>query len=248
MGKFVELVNTDVVKYEALTSKPFDKVFALEGILKFYKFQFFGPVKSSETFYDTPNDLLYKAGIVLSRVQEDDRVFFKVAQAVNNNLKTSTQKVFSHKVSVRDTIKDHSFYLVDGIRGLFSTPIYIDLENVIKNAIPKITVAISANVYKIISGSGFRAYMCHENITYENFETKRQQKANGMTVKLSGLEQYMSEFIEFNKAIQKHCKEFVEVHEDLYEHAKKITKKIDPKVAKESLKKAKEMITNNRND
>ena len=248
MGKFVELVNNDVVKYEALTSKPFDKVFALERILKFYKFQFFGSVKSSEVFYDTPNDLLYKAGVVLSRVQEDDRVFFKVAQAANSNLKTNTQKVFSHKIGLRDTIKDHSFYLVDGIRGLFNTPFSIDLENVVKNSIPKISVTINANVYKVISGSGFRAFMCHEDIHYENHESKRQQKANGMTIKLSGPEQYMPEFKEFNKAIQKHCKEFVLVHENLYEHSKKITKKIDPKQAKEDLKKAKEMIANRKSD
>ena len=244
MGRFVELLNNDVVKYDALTSKPFGKVFRLEKILKFYKFQFFGTVKSSEVFYDTPNDLLYKAGVVLSRVQEDNRVFFKVAQAANSNLKTNTQKVFSHKVDAKDTIRDHAFYLVDGIRGLFTTPIYIDLENVINSAIPKISVTISANIYKVISGSGFRAFMCHEEVCYENHETKRQQKSNGMTVKLNGPKQYMQEFKEFNKAIQKFCKEFVEVHENLYEHAKKITKKIDPKQAKEALKRAKQMVAN----
>ena len=242
MGKFVELQNYDVVKYEALTDKPFRKILALEHILKFYKFQYFGPVKSSETFYDTPNDILYKAGIVLSRIQEDDRVFFKVGQA--STLKAKTQKVFSHKVGVKDTIKDHSFYLVDGIKSIFSTPIYIDLENVIKNAVPKVSIFINANAYKVISGSGFRAYMCLEDIRYENYETKRQHKSNGMTVKLAGPDQYLPEFKSFNDSIKKYCKEFIEVHDNIYEHAKILTKKVDAKQVKIDKKKIKEKIAN----
>ena len=242
MGKFVEIQNNDIVKYEALTNKPFEKIFELEKILKFYKFQYFGIVKSSETFYDTPNDILYKAGIILSRIQEDDKVYFKVCQNTSSNIKTNSQKVFAHKVGLKDSLKDHSFYLVDGIRGIFTTPIYIDLENVIKNAIPKIEISINANVYKVISGSGFRAFMCHENILYKNFETKRHSSALGMTIKLAGPQQYMNEFISFNDAIKKYCKVFIEVHDNLYEHAKLITRKIDPKQAKLDKKKSKQKI------
>ena len=238
MGKFVELKNDDVVKYEALTTKPFGKVFALQNILKFYKFAFAGTVKSSEIFYDTPNDLLYKAGVVLSRVQEGDRVFFKVAPSASLS-KIATQKIFSHKVGVKDTIKDHAFYLVDGIKSLFSTPFSIDVENVIKNAIPKIGVFTSASVYKVISGTGFRAYMCHEETKYENYETKRKQHSQGMTIKMIGPEQYKNEFISFNDSIKKYCKEFIEIHDNIYEHAKKITRKIDAKQAKLDKKQAK---------
>ncbi len=248
MGKFVKIANKDIVKYEALSNKPFDKIFKLEKILKFYKFQYFGVIRSSEVFYDTPNDLLYKAGVILSRIQEDDRVFFKVSQSSSNKTKIKDQKVFSHKVAPKDTIKDHSFYLVDGIKGLFNTPFNIDLENIIKNSIPKISITITANVYKVISGTGFRAFMCHEDIRYNNHESKRQEKANGMTIKLDSPEQYYPEFQDFNKAIQKHCKEFVEVHDNMYEHAKKITKKIDAKQAKEDIKKVKEQIANSKND
>ncbi len=245
MGKFVELQKYDIVKYEALTDKPFAKILSLENKLKFYRFQFVGPVRASETFYDTPNDILYKAGIVLSRIQEDDRVFFKVEQV--SSLKSKTQKVFSHKVGVKDTIKDHSFYLVDGIRAMFNTPIYIDLENVIKNAVPKISISIMANVYKIISGSGFRAYMCLETQKYENFETKRQHKSDGMTIKLDGPTQYLPEFNSFNDNIKKYCKEFIEVNDNVYEHAKKLTKKVDTKQIKLDKKKAKEKIANFKN-
>ncbi len=241
MGKFIELKNDDVVKYEALTDKPFEKVFALQNVLKFYRFAYAGTVKSSEIFYDTPSDLLYKAGVVLSRVQEDDRVFFKVSPSASLS-NVTTKKIFSHKVGVKDTIKDHAFYLVDGIKGLFSTPFSIDVENVIKNAVPKIGIFINADVYKVISGTGFRSFMCHENIKYENYETKRKQHALGMTVKMIGPEQYHEEFVSFNDAIKKYCKEFIEVHDNLYEHAKKITRKIDTKQQKIDKKKAKQKI------
>ena len=238
MGKFIELKNDDIVKYEALTDKPFEKVFALQNILKFYKFAFAGTVRSSEIFYDTPNDLLYKAGVVLSRVQEDDRVFFKVAPSASlTNI--NTQKIFSHKVGIKDTLKDHAFYLVDGIKGLFYTPFSIDVENVIKNAVPKIGVFTNANVYKVISGTGFRAFMCHEETKYENYETKRKHRSLGMTIKMLGPAQYASEFVSFNNTIKKYCKEFIEIHDNTYEHAKKITRKIDAKQAKKDKKQAK---------
>ena len=238
MGKFIELKNDDVVKYEALVNKPFERVFELQKILKFCRFAFSGTVKSSEIFYDTPNDLLYKAGVVLSRIQEGDRVFFKVAPAASFTT-INTQKIFSHKVGVKDTIKDHAFYLVDGIKGLFSTAFSIDLENVIRNAVPKIGIFTNANVYKIISGTGFRAFMCHEDIRYENYETKRKQHSLGMTVKMIGPQQYRNEFIAFNDSIKKYCKEFIEINDNTYEHARKITRKIDAKQAKKDAKQAK---------
>ncbi len=243
MGKFVELNSKDIVKYEALTEKPFDKVFALENILKFYKFRYCGQIHTSEIFYDTPNDILYKAGIILSKIQEEDRVFFKVAQMSQSKVLQS-QRVFAHKVGPKDTLKDHSFYLVDGIRGVFSTPFYIDLENVIKNAIPKVASYTLANVYKIISGTGFRSYICMEDTKYENFETKRIHKSQGLTVKLASPEQYMPDFVSFNDAIKKYCKDFVEVHDNLYEYIRTVTRKIDPKQAKADKKKAKEKYSN----
>ena len=241
MGKFVELNSKDIVRYEALTDKPFGKVFALENILTFYRFQYCGQIHTSEIFYDTPNDILYKAGIILSKIQEENRVFFKVYQISQSKILKS-QKVFAHQVGAKDTLKDHAFYLVDGIRGVFSTPFYVDLENVIKNAIPKVASYTVANVYKIISGSGFRSYICMEDTKYENFETKRSQKVQGMTVKLIGPEQYMPEFVTLNETIQKYCKDFVQVHNNQYEYIKTITRKIDPKQAKLDMKKAKENI------
>lgn len=242
MGKFVELSNKGIVKYEALTDKPFEKVFALERILKFYKFQYFGQVRTSEIFYDTPNDLLNKAGLTLSKIQEDDRVFFKVCQVSDSKTALSHQKIFSHRVGVKDTLADHAFYLVDGIRGIFSSPFYIDLEHVIQNAVPKVGIFTSANVYKVMSGTGFRSFMGMEQTTYNNYETKRQQKLEGLTVKLDGPDQYMDEFIDFNDKLKKYCKSFIEVNDNLYEHVKTVTRKIDAKQARQDAKKAKEEI------
>ena len=243
MGKFVELSSKGLVKYEALTSKPFEKVFALERILKFYRFQYFGQVKTSEIFYDTPNDLLNKAGITLSKIQEDDRVFFKVCQIKDKKSVNKNQKVFSHRVGVKDTLADHAFYLVDGIRGLFSSPFYIDLEHVIQNAVPKVGIFTNANVYKVISGTGFRALMGMEQTTYTNYETKRQSKLEGLTVKHDSPDQYLGEFDTFNNKLKKYCKNFIEVNDNLYEHVKTVTRKIDAKTARADAKKAKQEIS-----
>ena len=243
MGKFVQKQNYGTVKYEAVVKNSFEKVLALTSVLRFFKFQSLGPVQSSETFYDTPTNLLEKAGIILSRVQEGNRVFFKVEQSAyfSKAFKHPTSKIFIHKVGTKDSITDHAFYLVDGIRGLYSTAFSIDLENIIKNAVPKITIQISARVYKVISGTGFRCYMAHEDILYKNFQTKKKYTSQGMTIKHLGPEQYMQEFDEFNSLVEKHCKQFLVVHDNTYEHAKNVTKKIEiPKLTKEEKKKKKE--------
>ena len=244
MGKFVNKKSQGLVKYEAVIKNSFDKVLHLDNIMKFYKFQPVGPVKASETFYDTPTDMLAKAGVVLSKIQEGDRVFFKVEQSayLSNAFRHSTSKIFVHKVGPKDTIKDHAFYLVDGIRGLFATSFSIDLENVIKNAIPKITISINSNIYKVISGTGFRCYVALEETKIQNFETKKSYQTEGMTVKHIGPEQYLEEFDRFNNAIQKYCKEFIVVNDNNFEHAKNVTKKIVvPKLTKEEKKKQKEL-------
>lgn len=246
MGKFLTVDNSNVVKYEALTNKPFGQVLALEQKLNFIKFQFGGQTRCVEVFYDTPNDILYKAGVILSRIQEGDNAYFKICQVPSNRkLKLSnTQKVFSHKIDPKDTLKDHAFYLMDGISGIFSTPIYNDLENIIKNAIPKIIITTDATIYNVIGGSGLRAVMCHEQIKYENRETKNKHKTLNMTIKLTAKDQYEKEYKEFNENIKKYCKDFIEVDEEPYEHAKILTRKIDKKQAKLDAKKAKEMIQN----
>ena len=81
-----------------------------------------------------------------------------------------------------------------------------------------------------------------EDTKYENFETKRTQKGQGMTVKMIGPDQYLPEFNAFNDAIKKYCKDFVEVHKNLYEYIRTITRKIDAKQARLDAKKAKENI------
>lgn len=244
MGKFVQKQQLGTVKYEAVTKNSFGKVLKLTSILRFYKFAAVGGVQTSETFYDTPADLLFKSGLILSRVQEGNRVYFKVEQSAyfSKKFKHSSTKIFVHKVGARDTIKDHAFYLVDGIRGLYSTAFSIDLENVIKNVVPKIVIQTNASVFKVISGTGFRCYMAHEEILYRNFVTKKKYKAQGMTVKHLGPEQYMQEFDEFNNNIVKYCKDFMVIHDDVYEHAQNVTKKIEvPKLTKEEKKKKKEL-------
>lgn len=244
MGKFVRKQEIGTVKYEAVTKNSFSKVLKLTSVLRFYKFASIGGVQTSETFYDTPADLLFKSGIILSRVQEGNRVYFKVEQSAyfSKKFKHSSTKIFVHKVGARDTVKDHAFYLVDGIRGLYSTAFSIDLENVIKNAVPKIVIQTNANVFKVISGTGFRCYMAHEEILYRNFVTKKKYKTQGMTIKHLGPEQYMQEFDEFNNNIVKYCKDFMVIHDDVYEHAQNVTKKIEvPKLTKEEKKKKKEL-------
>lgn len=230
MGYSVK-INSDTTKtYEAVSATAFKNFLEFAKGMAFQKLTKLGNVVAKETYYDTPNHLLNKSGVVLSKFQEGDITFFKVENAafLSKVLNKLEKEVFVHKVGPTDKLSDHAFYIKDGITSLFSTSFSIDLENVIKNATPKMEVIIDATVYTLISGTGMRAKIALENKKVINFETKRKYEVQGLTIKMenSNLELYLKDFEKFNKLIQKNCKDFLLVDENQFDFASKVTKPV----------------------
>ncbi len=229
MGYYVKINNETTKKYEAISEKAFKNFLAFCHGLKFQKLNFVDSDSCKETYYDTPTHLLTKSGIILSRFEEGQNVFFKVetATSLSKILNKLNKEVFVHKVGYGDKLSDHAFYIKDGITSLYSTPFSIDLENVINNAVPIMEVSIKADVYELVSGTGMRARIALEKKQVKNFETKRKYNVESMTSKLEGNTQlYLDDFIEFDELLQKNCKELLPVDENQYDWAVKVTKPI----------------------
>ena len=247
MGHFVKVNNDTIKKYESVSETGFKNFLAFAKHLKFQKLTHIGGDNAKETYYDTPAHLLNKSGVVVSRFQEGNNVFFKVENAsfMSKVLSRLQKEVFVHQVGANDQISDHAFYIKDGITSLFSTAFSIDLENVIKTAVPKMEVEIKAEVYQLTSGTGMRAKIALENKTIRNFETKRKYKVQSMTIKLENenVSLFKDDFDNINNLIQKNCKEFILVDENQFDFANKVTKAIEPqpKLTKEEKKKQKAM-------
>lgn len=247
MGYFVKVDSEITRKYEAVSPSAFKNFLGFANGMKFQKLTKIGKDIAKEVYYDTPAHLLNKAGIVLSKFQEGKNCFFKVENAtfLSNMLNKLNKEIFIHQIGANDKLIDHGFYLKDGITALYNTSFTVDLENVIKTAIPKMEVEIKADIYQLTSGTGMRAKIALENKYINNFETKRKYSVQGLTIKLENdnISLFKDDFENFNNLLQKNCKEFLLINENQFDFASKVTKALPPKqkLTKEEKQKQKEL-------
>lgn len=244
MGNFVQIKTQGVKNYVAITEKPFGKVLALEKKINLHRFIFNKQYKISEIFYDTTTNLLSKAGVILSKTIMPGKTYFKVERQsfLLKSFSRKKETVFIHEVGARDKINDHAFFLVDGIKSLFTTQFTIDLENVLKNLVPKIIIDSVIDDWTVMSGGGFKGKILYKTSNIRNLETKRKADYKTMRVELDCGETYLSSFNYLIDQIKKNCKDFIECDESLYDYCIRVTKPLPPKkkLSKEEKQKLKE--------
>ncbi len=248
MGEFVNVVREGTKNYIGLLKNPFGKVLNIERKLSLHRFSFEDAYRSQIIFFDTNGNLLEKAGIILSKTIEPEKTFFKVERSsfLPRTFTRRKEVVFIHEVGVRDRIADHSFYLVDGIKSLFATQFTIDLENILKNCVPKIIISSNIRRFKVLSGGGFKAKIFFKDCKVKNFASKRVGKMKLLTVELNSAISYLNAFNYFNDAIVRYCKELIPFEETLFDYVHRITKPLPQKkkLTKEEIKKEKEKKKN----
>lgn len=246
MGYFVKVGSETTRKYEMVGESSFKGLLFYLKEMQFHKTTYDGKDIAVETYFDTPENLLAKSGIVLSKFDEENNHFIKVENTafLSKILNKLKKEVFVHKIGANDTLSDHAFYIKDGITALYTTSFSIDLENVIKNAIAYIKVTTRAKIYSVASGTGMRVKVALEDKKIENFGTKRNHVYNSITVKLANnnKEVFMEEFKKFNELLQKNCKEFIETSENQFEFITKVTKPIEPKIVEKKPEKKKSKV------
>lgn len=233
MGKF-ETINVEGVKAYTLFSKnSLSKVLALDKVMPKYSFYSEGKGVSIEIYLDSPNNLLTSAGIILSKVIEEGKSYFRVERedylAGKKTLIPKEKKVFIHPIGAKDSVIDHTLFLIDGITSMFSTKFHIDLENVLKTIVPKLEIENKKNYFKIFSGKGFKADMIYENVFIKNYDTKRRSELLMLKIEQTSSKLSLDEFNDFTSKMEKYCKEILPINESKYEMAKRATKLISKK-------------------
>ena len=235
--EFIKEKETEIIKhYDVILGQVERKILSLTKQLNINSFSYEGKHRYKTTYYDTPENLLTKAGILMYKTWEKGSYYIKIDRLsiVSSHL-LNKKEVFQHPIEERDTPIMHSFYLINGISNLFSTPFSIDIEHVIKTVEPKIYIDIESTVYKAFSGTGFKCNLAFEECHYVNLTTKRKRDNNELVVRFEAPRKFLEEFNQFTFSLEKHCKELLPKNERRFNYAKRITKPIE-KVDKKKLK------------
>lgn len=226
MGKFETISSIGVKSYTLFSKNSFNKVLALDRDLPMYSFSNEGRDISVEIYLDSPNNLLLSAGILLSKVIEEGKAYFKVEREYLPERKSlvKDKKIFIHPIGIKDSVFDHTLFLIDGITSMFFTKFHIDLENVLKTLVPKLEIKSKRDHFKILSGKGFKAEMIYERIEVKNYDTKRKNGFLMLNINQTSNKLSLDEFNDFTSKLEKYCKEVILIEDTKHEIAKKITK------------------------
>ena len=227
MGKFETISVEGVKSYTLFSKNSFNKVLAVSQELPLYSFYDEGRDLTTEMYLDSPNNLLSSAGILLSKVVEEGKAYFKVEREEylpeRKTVLAKEKKVFIHPIGIKDSVSDHALFLIDGITSMFFTRFNIDLENVLKTVVPKMQIENKRVHFKALSGKGFKAELVYENISARNYETKRKAELLMMRVEQTSSKVYLDEFNNFTNKLEKYCKEIIPIDESKYEIVKRMT-------------------------
>ena len=229
MGKSIEVTDDGVKTYTLFARTTINKVLGLQGVLRDYTFNPESRSIQKEVYLDSSNNLLKSAGVILSKSTENNKAQFRVEMeryqtgSARNSLKRA-EKVFVHDIGVRDSVKDHMFFLTDGIKQMFTTQFYIDLDNILKMVIPKYELTSKKNYFRVFSGRGFKGEMIFEEVVVKNFETKRTNSFLMLTIKQISAKFDNKDFDDLTEKVERYCREVMPTHDTKFEIAKRMTK------------------------
>ena len=254
MAKLTNQKQRGVKIYDMITDNGEKKLLSITHKLGIDRFAYEAKNKWNMTFYDTPDNLLTKTGVLLYRTVENDKHYFKIEKLafLPTIARLRKSEIFMLDVAPKDRLQDQSFYLVNGIQEMFSTQFSIDLENVIRAAKPKLKIDIKGTAYKGFRGDGFKCQVEFQKVIYKNMVTKRKHKAKEFTITQTSGKSFDDEFVGFLKTLEKYCKDILPHKESRYDigmHMTTIVKtapKVDRKAEKEKKKKEKKLSAENR--
>ena len=98
MGYFVKIDSSTTKKYEMVGENNFKNILGFLNHMTFHKTSYLGKDFVKEVYYDTPEHLLNKSGIILSRFEEGRNVFFRVENTafLSKVLNKMEREIFVH--------------------------------------------------------------------------------------------------------------------------------------------------------
>lgn len=254
MAKLTNQKQHGVKIYDMITDTGEKKLMAMTHKLGIDRLAFEAKNKWTMTFYDTPDNLLTKTGVLLYRTEENEKHYLKIEKLdfLPTVARIRKRELFMLEIAPKDKLQDQSFYLVNGIQEMFSTQFSIDLENVIRAAKPKLIIDIKGTAYKGFRGDGFKCQVEFQKVVYKNLVTKRKHKSNEFTITQTSGKSFDDEFLDFLKILEKYCKDILPHTHSRYDIGMRMTTivrtapKVDRRAEKEKKKKEKKMSAENR--
>ena len=162
----------------------------------YYRFENQGKENSKEVICDVADDLLSDAGIVVTKLYNHGRAYLQVSKIsmLSGELKRPSKTYNLGQIRREEEPSDYSLQVASAIEGAFTTQFTVDIDAFIKQTSPKIEIDIEATKYRIIGGTGYRAYMLFENATYQDVNSKKKVSRMGVTLLLPS-EDKENEFI-----------------------------------------------------
>ena len=191
------------------------------------------------TYYDTPDNRLDLAKIILSTDIEDGKGEIVLEKNIDDDPNAKYIKMFNiYKLStpiVSGSKPENNIpFLRDSLPRLFQTPLNIDPEYIFRKVVPKYEVLISNEHYKVVNVHGFKVIITVEHTIFHNLTNDRK---NFVTfVRLRESEDSIShELDDFVRRLEKYCKFILRIDENKYNQCVRMTRDL-PKVEKKSKK------------
>lgn len=231
--------------YEMIRKSQTQVIDKLDAELRFFRIYFDEKFSSIEIIYDTPNNLLTNAGIVLSKLYDGEKYFFRVRKQSYLPIelrKNAIKKYFISTCQPNHTPKDFPLQIASAINDAFQNIFTIDLVDVVKQTIPKYEIKVKGDIYTLASGNGMKGQLVFEKVIYKDFSTGRKVKQNCVNLRLPEGDQFAKEKEEVIDAIDRKCKELLPYSENRFEIARRLLKprvnneKFDRKAFKQKIK------------
>lgn len=234
VGKFETISSEGVKTYTLFSKNSFKSVLGLDKEIAAYSFYPEERDSIIEIYLDAPNNLLASAGIILSKVIESNKAYFRIEReeyqpSTRKSLLAREKKVFIHPIGIKDRVRDHSLFLIDGITSMFTTKFHIDFENILKTVEVKMEIETRRSIFKVFSGKGFKGEMDFEEVRIKNNSTHRKAELYMMMIKQTSSKMILDDFNDFTGRIEKYCKEAIPIDDSKYQIAQRLTEAVTKK-------------------
>lgn len=224
MENKVQLENVKTYHYMIMGYQTFPKILkTLESELAFHRIEKQEDIEGREIMYDLANNILFDAGIILSKLYENGKIMFNVQKLtfLPQEMKMPDKKLILPELDGDAEPKVYSLEISSAIENSFVTPFTIDLDAIVRDVIPKIEVGIKSESYLIIGGTGYRAKLFYERTVYQDVKTKKKVEKEGVVLKLPAEEIYQEENQYVLDIINRKVKALGEYNMTRFELAKK---------------------------
>ncbi len=188
--------------------------------LGFYNVIYTGKLNKIETVYDTDKNLLTGAGLIIRKINTKERTYFSlfrvsdVAQVSNRE-----KKAFLGECEPKDEPSDFPVQIADAIKVAFNNLFAINVVDIVKHTSAYITTAISGNVYKIVSGTGYEAEMSFETWKIKDHRTGKKTTIRNFSLDFELNPAYQKEMEHILHIVDRYCKELVPLNRNRFEVA-----------------------------